>query len=136
MARMPDGLNDLADLAGAVSRKRGPDLEKDAGSERKWLKVFETMPAQMLNAYGEAKYTRMRDEQVWEHLCKALKSGAVYMTELASDEAERRGIGLNRWLHAMVAYCEYQQQPNVRKQNEAIIQEAKCKELYLSLIHI
>lgn len=122
-------MGDFADLIDS-SKKRCRDFEKDAGSEREWLKVFETLPAQMLNADGQAQYARMKDEQLWEHLCKPLKSGAAYMTEMASDEAALRGVGMNRWLHAMVAYLEYQQQPEVRMKNDFVIKETKCKELY------
>ena len=100
------------------------------GSKRKWLKVFETPPVTMLNAYGEAKYAKMSDPSVWEHLSKPLKSGAEYMTELCSMEAERRGVGINRFLHALISYCEHQLDGDIRKRNEVVLEPTKCRELY------
>ena len=43
--------------------------------EREWLKVYETLPAQLLNVYGEAKYGGMADKAVWEHLNKPFTVG-------------------------------------------------------------
>ena len=98
------------------------------GQKRVWLKVFETLPPQMLNAYGPAKFAKMADPDVWKHLATPLKSGAMYMTELVSADPERRGVGLNRWLHAMKLFCEYQQEAGHRKQNEALLEPKKCSE--------
>ena len=81
----------------------------DTGKEREWLRVYETVPAQMLNAYGEAKHTKLSDAVVWEAMTRPLKSGAKYMTEYASADRERRGIAANRWLKALLDYCEYQE---------------------------
>ena len=52
---------DFAPLAaGPQAARRGPEaLALDRGEKRPWLKVFETPPAQMLNAYGEAEYARL-----------------------------------------------------------------------------
>ena len=100
------------------------------GTQRKWLKVFETPPVQMLNAYGEAKYAKMSDPSVWEQLSKPLKSGAEYMTELCSTDPERRGVGINRFLHALISYCEHQNDTEVRKRNGLVLEATKCKELY------
>ena len=105
----------------------------DGGTERQWLRVFETLPPQLLNAYGEAAYNRKSDEKVWESFAKPQKSGAKYMTELCSDEKERRGIGINRFLHAVISYCEYQLEEKVRTQNGHILQEVKFKELYAEI---
>ena len=100
------------------------------GEKRPWLKVFETPPAQLLNAYGRAKYTKTGDKDMWVHMSQPLKSGAAYMSELCSDQAERRGIGLNRWLHAMVSFCQYQKTSEARAQNQFIMHEARLKEVY------
>ena len=35
---------------------------------REWLKVWETAPAKMLNAQGQAKYANMSLSQVWKEL--------------------------------------------------------------------
>ncbi len=39
----------------------------EVGEKRKWLKVYETLPPQMLNAYGEAKFAKTSDAEVWIH---------------------------------------------------------------------
>ena len=106
---------------------------EDQGQMRPWLKVFETLPPQLLNAYGAAKFGTLQDAEVWQHLCKPLKSGAMYCTEFCSASEERRGIAANRWLHAVVLYCEYQIDPKVKKQNESILNKAKYDELYAEI---
>ena len=83
------------------------------------------MPAQLLSAYGEAKFGKLSDQDVWGHLSQPLKSGAMYCTELCSKDAERRGTGINRWLHAMLSYCRYQKAPDVMKQNQFIMQKER-----------
>ena len=100
------------------------------GTKRDWLKVWETAPAQMLNAQGQAKYSKMNQEQVWKELGQPQSSGAVYMTEYHSRKEERRGIATNRWLYALVLYCKYRKEVTIKKQNEGILNEKKCKELY------
>ena len=125
-------VDDFGNLGAKVSeevRKKARVME-DGGTERPWLKVFETLPPQLLNAYGEAKYTRMPDEKVWDSFSSPQKTGAKYMTELCSNEKERRGVGINRFLHAVISYCEYQMDDKVRRQNQAVLQEVKFKELY------
>ena len=51
--------------------------KKDNGEPRQYLKVFETAPAQLLNAYGVSQAFCMPDDQVWEHLVKPLPTGAL-----------------------------------------------------------
>ena len=85
------------------------------GTKRDWLKVWETAPAQMLNAQGQAKYSKMSLEQVWKELGQPQSSGAVYMTEYHSRKEERRGIATNRWLYALVLYCKYQKEEQIKK---------------------
>ena len=97
---------------------------------RDWLKVWETAPAKMLNAQGQAKYANMSLEQVWKELGQPQSGGAVYMTEYHSRKDERRGIATNRWLYTLVLYCKYQKEDTVKRQNEGILNETKCKELY------
>ena len=41
--------------------------ESSAG-KRKYLKSYETLPAQLLNCYGEAKFARMSDESLWTYV--------------------------------------------------------------------
>ena len=88
---------------------------KADGIQREYLKVFETLPPQLLNAYGQAAYTKQSDEEVWRQLCVPQKSGAKYMTELCSKELERRGIGINRFIHAVVEYIKYQETETTKK---------------------
>ena len=102
--------------------------DTDRGTKREYLRVYETLPPQMLNAYGPAKYAKMSDEAVWTNMSEPLKSGALYMTELCSKSAERRGTGQNRGIHALMLYCEYQNDPKVKTSNEKVMK--------LSLIHI
>jgi hypothetical protein len=105
------------DKAEAKKRK----LEADKGETRAFLKIFETLPAQLLNAYGEARYAGMTDRAVWDQLVKPLNSGAQWMTEFAAKEAERRGIGFNRWALSVKVYMEYQNKPEVKKYNDFIL---------------
>jgi hypothetical protein len=117
--------------------KQAPSKPQTAeGKKRPWLKVFETLPAQMLNAYGPAKFAKMSDSDVWQHFSTPLKSGAMYMTELCSKEEERRGIGINRWLHAVKVFCEYQKEPGMQKANEALLVPTKCSGLYEEIARI
>ena len=51
--------------------KNSPDMgakrkAEDQGEQRQYLKVFETLGPQLLNAYGEAKFTKVEDKDVWE----------------------------------------------------------------------
>ena len=123
---VPDTMADDFGSLGAVSvpekRPKKDGVFDSGGSQRKWLKVFETPPVQMLNAYGEAKYAKMSDPAVWEQLSKPLKTGAEYMTELCSLEAERRGVGINRFLHALISYLEHQLDGDIRKRNEVVLE--------------
>ena len=92
--------NDFDSLGGgfaaAFDHKAGMDgkKKKDQGEKRNYLKVYETLPSQCLNAYGPAKYAKMSDPDVWANFNLPLKSGGLWMTELCSIDAERRGIGL------------------------------------------
>ena len=104
--------------------------DKDSGSERQYLKVFETLPLQCLNAYGEHKMTCMTDKDLWAHMSKPLKSGAKYMTEPCDESAERRGIGLNRWLLSVKEYCGMQLRESVKKANEFILKPELFNEVY------
>ena len=119
-AKLPE-----ADVSGA-KRKR----QEDTGTPREYLKVFETLPCQLLNAYGMAKYNRLSDVQVWENMSEPLKTGAKYMTEYASPDQERRGIAINRWLQPVVEFCRYQKTEKVKKQNEYIMKAQVFQELY------
>ncbi len=75
-------------------------------------------------------------KKMWKNFDKPLKSGALYMTEFCSKEPERRGIAINRWLHAVLLFCRYQKDAEVQKQNAALLNSEKCKELYAEIDRI
>ena len=125
-------------IIGQASKSKGglKSTAEDKGQKREYLKIFETLPPQMLNAYGPAKFAKLSDELVWKHFNQPLKSGGPYMTEFCSKEAERRGIGANRWLHAVMLFCQYQMEDGIKKQNEGLLIEEKCAELYAEIERI
>ena len=104
--------------------------KRKAGEERVYLKVFETLPAQLLNVYGPSAYVDKPDAEVWKQLNTKLKSGAKYMTELCSKEAERRGVGINRFVACVLEFIKYQEKENTKKQNKFLLQEEMYTQLY------
>ena len=115
----------------AVSGASGAKKPRtDAGEERSYLRAYETVPAQLLNVYGVGAWAQYDDGTVWKHMSKSLKTGAAFMTEYASPLADRRGVAANRYLQVVVAFCKYQQQKEIKIQNEALIEQKKCRELY------
>ena len=104
--------------------------KRKAGEERVYLKVFETLPAQLLNVYGPSAYVDKSDEEVWKQLNTPLKSGAKYMTELCSKEAERRGVGINRFVACVLEFIKYQEKETTKKQNEFLLKEDMYTSLY------
>ena len=115
---------------------KGKRPREEEGSEREYLKIFETLPCQLLNAYGMAKYPKISDEKVWAGLCEPLKTGAKFMTEYASQDPARRGVAINRWLQPLIEFCKYQKSDMVRKQNAYIMQEKVKDELYQEIDRI
>ena len=103
---------DFGELSGsrsaAVSESGGVGKQRAQQRDREWLKVSETLPSQLLNVYGRSAYADMDNLAVWRELCKPLKTGARYMSELASPEIERQGVGMNRWMPVAVGYLQYQ----------------------------
>ena len=65
----------------AKRQKFGPD-----GEPRPYLRIFETAPAQLLNAYGQGQFVVLPDDKVWHALCQPLATGAKYGTELVGDQ--------------------------------------------------
>jgi hypothetical protein len=119
------GIEPEKEEGGVSTKRKAPDQ-----GDREYLRVYETMPAQLLNAYGMAAYMTMDPEKVWGEMNKPLKTGAKYMTELCSAEAERRGVGINRFLQCLVEYCKYQKTEGMQKQNKFIIKEEIYSQLY------
>ena len=101
-----------------------------APAKRDWLKVWETAPAQLLNAAGQSNYPKMSPEQVWKDLGQPQRNGAVFSTEYHSQKEERRGVAVNRWLLPVIIFCKYQKEDTTRTQNLALLNAQKCKELY------
>ena len=93
-----------ANVSGDVASDAGTKRKAEDQGDREFIRIYETMPAQMLNSYGMAGFSQMNQEKVWEELNKPLKTGAKYMTELCSAEEERRGVGINRFLQVLVEY--------------------------------
>ena len=125
-----------ASVKGAGGKGIKRTLDDMKGQDRLWLRVYETAPAQMLNVYGEAKFGKLSDAAVWQQLCKPLKTGAMYATEFASTDPERRGIAANRWMHAVLVFCEYQMKKSVNEQNKFIMNEILYDELYAEITRI
>ncbi len=133
---MSDDFTMLSQAAAAkgVGKGDGPSPAKvarqDAGGPRAYLKCFETLAPQMLNAYGEAKYAKMADEDVWKHMSTELKSGAMWMTEYAAIDPERRGTATNRWLQVQIAFCQQQKSASQRQKNAFVMLPDKLACLY------
>ena len=119
-------------FATPVKTGEGVSAKRKAAEQgqRENLRVYETLPATLLNAYGMAGFTQMEPEKVWEDMNKPLKTGAKYMTELCSAENERRGVGINRFLQVLVEYLKYQKTDRMMKQNEFILKPEIYEQLY------
>ena len=76
--------NDFSDESQGMPQKKKPRREAPSGEPRPWLRVYETCPAQLLNAYGMSKVVMMPDDKVWDALTRPLATGATCGTELAS----------------------------------------------------
>ena len=120
----------LLDKPASVSCTAAAAEKPKDQKKREYLKVFETLPAQLLNVYGPSKFAKLSDKQVWTEMQEPLKSGAVWMSEMCSKEAERRGVGINRFIHAMKTFCEYQKDPSVQQANTAVLNPKMYEEFY------
>ena len=121
----PGSVSQPGDGVSQGAKRKAPEEAR-----REYLRVYETVPAQLLNAYGMARFATMEQDKVWEEFNKPLKTGAKYMTELCSIEEERRGVGLNRFFQVLVEYLKYQKTPSMRQQNKFILKEEICEQLY------
>ena len=80
---MSTGLGDFAPLqpaptvAGACKTVAGASVSAEQGEKRKWLKIYETLPNQLLNAYGAAKCIKMSDSDMWAEMKRPLATGAA-----------------------------------------------------------
>ena len=80
------GAGDFDDGASSQGGPTKRQKREADGEPRAYLRVFETAPAQMLNAFGQGQSVYLSDEKVWHALCQALPTGAKYGTELADQE--------------------------------------------------
>ena len=83
----------LSDTDGKRRKLPGQD---ESGELREYLRPYETVPVQLLNCYGEASYNKMNDAACWKNMVMPQRSGAAFMTEMASLDTDRRGVGMNR----------------------------------------
>ena len=83
-------------------------LKTEVSEQRTYLRVYETLPTQMLSAYGAAAYTGLEEKEIWGHLVKPQKTGAAFLTEYASKGDERRGVAINRRLLPVLHFCRHQ----------------------------
>ena len=120
----------MVDDFGSVGRPSKSRRTEEHGVPREYLRPYETIPAQVLNVYGPARYATMTDEDMWMHLGKGLGTGAASMTELRFESKERRGVGINRWLHAVKTYMEYNKKEEVQKKNQKILRDDVYAALY------
>ena len=86
------GSGDFDDGASSQGGPTKRQKREDTGEPRVYLRVFETAPAQMLNAFGQGQSVYLSDEKVWHALCQPLPSGAKYGTELADQEYLRKSL--------------------------------------------
>ena len=113
---------------GVSKRPKGEDP-----GDREELRVYETMPAQMLNAYGMAGFAHMGHPKVWEDLNKPLKTGAKFMTEYCSNKTDRRCIAINRALQPLVEYLKYQRTDTMKLQNKFILKDELFTQVYAEI---
>ena len=136
IAMVIQGACDLgeADLGPTPEKKAGTKRGlSDDGTPRKFLRVYETAPCQLLNAYGEARFNRLSDQAVWAELRQPLKTGAAWMTDYCSYETERQGIAASRWLQTMVAYCKHIRDEQVRKFQLQIMNAEVLQKVYAEI---
>ena len=82
----------------------------------------EVGPTQALSRYSlRGLFTVMSDD---------FEEGQEWRTELSDVRCERRGIGLNRALVAVLGFCERQQTPDVQEMNRCVLAPAIYRELY------
>ena len=133
MFNLGDFQEDVAEVAPSIAKGKGGGKGKGENEPRYWLKVFETLPGQLLNAYGVAGFYSMSTDAVWAALVKPQRSGAMFHTEYASRDPERRGIAINRWLMAVLNFCKHQKSENVKRQNEFVLKEAVFQGVYAEI---
>ena len=133
-----DSCPDFALMGGPAAQTGAPATGENPKDQKKreWLKVYETLPSQLLNVYGPNKFAKLSDKQVWTQMQEPLKSGALWMSEMCSNEPERRGVGINRFIHAMKSFCEYQKDPSVTAANKAVLNPPMFDELYAEIEEI
>jgi len=101
--------------------------------KRNWLKVYETLPCQLLKGYGAAKYVKIDDKDMWIQMHEPLRSGASCMSELCMSETDRQGVGINRWLLPLKSYLEYQNENVNKVRNKMILNVQMFDQVYAEI---
>ena len=115
---------------GAAKRPAAAAGIHDKGEKRKYLKVYEHLPSQWLSVYGEAEYHKASDPTVWNHMVEPQKSGAAWASEWCDADDNRRGTATNRWIMAVKTRLETELDPERKRQNEFVLNDVVCKQLY------
>ena len=110
-----------------------PAADTGRGIKRSWLKIYETLPNQLLNGYGQSKFVNIPDKEMWQSMGEPIRSGAPCMSELCFSDKERRGVGINRWLQPLESYMKYQQEERNKKHNQMILSERIFTEVYAEI---
>ena len=130
--------DDFGSLMATVKSNDNEYKEKSEkqGEKRPYLRPYETIPDQWLNVYGPAKFQKMSDSAVWKEMSEPQRTGAVYMSECCSKKPERRGVGANRGIHAILTFLEYNLDPKIKEQNEKVLEKRIYTELYAEIDRI
>ena len=73
--------------------KKAKYLHKGDGEKRAYLRVFETPPAQMLNAYGQSSFVKKTDAEVWEGLVEPFADWGYVWHRVGFLERRAQGRG-------------------------------------------
>ena len=126
----------LTGTSSSASPGTQPAAGTGRGIKRSWLKIYETLPNQLLNGYGQAKFVKVCDKEMWQSMGEPLRSGAPCMSELCFSEKERRGVGINRWLQPLESYMKYQVEETNKKRNQMILSESIFTQVYAEIDQI
>jgi hypothetical protein len=120
--------------------------DADAGWDTIWKMMYvaafgpeigqcfqQTVPMQLLNSHGEAAYNKMSDVACWKNMVMPQNSAVAFMTEMSSLDNDRRGVGINRALSALVDYCKRQNKEEIKGRNKHILDDKIYKGLYAEI---
>jgi hypothetical protein len=120
--------------------------DADAGWDTIWKMMYvaafgpeigqcfqQTVPMQLLNSHGEAAYNKMSDVACWKNMVMPQNSAVAFMTEMSSLDNDRRGVGINRALSALVDYCKRQNKEEIKWRNQHILTDKIFTGLYAEI---